>query len=112
MPQNQPLTFEEFVARGTTPRWDGFYLYFDPIAIAPYLRQKPHFLDFQGKEPDLEARLTRNITNITNRDKSVGGMEALKPFEPDMYQAYLIMFEYLIKHNSVDPNKDLLISPK
>ena len=109
MPQNQPLTFEEFVARDPTPRYDNFPLHFMPNDMTPHLRQKSYFLDFQAKEPDLEARLTHNITN---RDKRIEKMEALKPFEPDMYQAYLIMFEYLVGHNSVDPNQYLLIGPK
>ena len=51
MPQNQPLTFEEFVERDPTPRWDNFDLYFTPTGMAPQLRQTPHFLDFQAKEP-------------------------------------------------------------
>ena len=79
MTQNQPLTFEVFVERYPTSRYDNFPLHFMLDGMAPQLRQKSYFLDFQAKEPDLEARLTRNITN---RDKHIEKMEALKPFEP------------------------------
>ena len=87
--QNQPLTFEEFIERHPTPRYDNFDQYFNPKGIAPYLRETPQFLNLQAREPDLEARLTKGITE---RDKSIEKMETLKPFEPDLYQAYLIMF--------------------
>ena len=109
MPKPQPLTFEEFAERDPTPRWDNFDLYFNPTGMAPHLRQTPQFLHLQAKESDLESRLT---DGITNRNKSVGKEEALKPLEPDMYKAYALMFQYLVEHGSTDPNGDLLIAPK
>lgn len=115
----QPLTFEQFVERiplkpkiendPGTPRYDNFPLYFMPDGVAPHLRRTPQFLELQAKEPDLEARLTHNITHL---DRSINKAEALRPFEPEMHEAYVFMFEYLIGHNSANPDEDLLIAPE
>jgi len=34
-------------------------------------------------------------------------VEDMDHVEPDMYEAYKIMFEYLVENNSPDPNQDL-----
>ena len=47
MPQPQPSTFEEFVARDPLlpghPRYDNFPMYFMLSSIAPQLRKNPPF---------------------------------------------------------------------
>ena len=105
MPQSQPLTFEEFVERYPSlpvlPRYDSFYLHFMLEGLPLYLRKTPHFLKLQEEHPDLEARLTSGITNLGRIDA-----KALKPYERDMYQAYLILRSYGI------PDEGLLIGPK
>lgn len=106
MPQDQPLTFEKFVERDhllpSHPRYDNFYLHFMPKGVLPlHLRKTPHFLKLQEEHPDLEARLTSGITNLGRTDA-----KALKPYEQDMYQSYLILRSYGVS------DEDLLIGPK
>ena len=106
MPQPLPLTFEEFVERDNPslpghPRYDNFPMYFMPKGMAPQLRNTQPFLRFQVEHHDLEARLTSGITNLGRIDA-----KALKPYERDMYQAYLILRSYGI------PDEGLLIGPK
>jgi len=108
MPQPLPLTFEEFVERDNPslpghPRYDNFPMYFMPKGMAPQLRNTQPFLRFQVEHHDLEARLTHSITNL---DRSKDKSEALKPYEPDLYQAYLILHSYGVS------DEDLLIGPK
>lgn len=94
MPQNQPLTFEEFVERDPIrpmPRYDNFYLYFMTTNLSQEFRKRPFFQRFQEEQPDLEERLTMGIMN---RDRSLGISESLRPFDSDLYQAYLIMRGY------------------
>lgn len=111
MPQNKPLTFEEFVARDSAlkghpkvhPRYDNFPMHFMRESMFPQLRETPHFLKLREEHLDLESRLTDAVSNLNRpRDKA----EALKPYEPDLYQAYLIL------HNYGVPDEDLLVGPK
>jgi len=101
MTQPQPLTFEEFVERVPIeplvendpgiPRYNNFNLHFDTVGIGQFYRTQQHFQRFQRENPDLEKRLSKYMAE---RDKSVDSRESFKPFERDMYEAYLIMSGY------------------
>lgn len=104
----KPLTFEQFTARDPTPKWDGFHLYFVPESYMSHVRQTPQFLDLQAKEPDLEGRLT---SAISSGDRSADSRKFFKPLEQNMHKAYLVMFDYLVEHDSLNPHVELMINP-
>ena len=99
MPQNQPLTFEQFIEgeyilgpdMPPLPRYNNFPLHFTTRGIGVSCRELPYFKRFQTEQPDLERRLTEAITN---RDRTIDTSSSFKPFEPELYQAYLIMKDY------------------
>lgn len=99
MPQNQPLTFEQFIEReyilgpgeDGIPRYNNFPMCFITKGLGPLVREQQYFQKFQKEHPDLERKLTEAITN---RDPSMGIGTSLKLLEPDLYKAYKIMKTY------------------
>ena len=108
MTQPQPLTFEEFVARGLVlkghPRYDNFFSHFTTMGVAAqFIRSQPYMVRFTKEHPDLEEKLREGVMN---RNKLIETIGALKPIEGDLYKAYLIMHGYGI------PDDVLMIAPK
>lgn len=102
MTQPQPLTFEQFVERVPLghpvendpgiPRYNTFPLNFTTEGpAADLIRKQPHVVRFIEEHPGLEGKLREGIMN---RDRLIDTSEALKPFERNMYEAYLIMRDY------------------
>jgi len=83
--------YEEFIANHPRipqiPQYDNFPLIFADVEENP-LRQTPSFLKFQTEHPDLERRLTRELSIAHGKGLS---RKHTKPFEKDMYEAYRIM---------------------
>ena len=88
------LTFEEFVRADAPPQlnYGNFHVHFAMTGIGPEIyRQKPYYQRFMREQPRMDAVLTEKITN---RPKYVSTAESLKPFEREMYDAYVIMHGY------------------
>lgn len=106
MPQNQPLTFEQFIEgehflgpdMPPLPRYNNFPLHFTTRWGGAFFRALPYFQKFQIEQPDLGRRLTEEVTN---RDRTIDPYSSFKPLEPELYRAYLIMHSYGV------PDEDL-----
>lgn len=90
--EDQILTFEKFTERDVLliPRYNNFILYFATSGVGLYMREEPFFDKFQKEHPLLEERLRAAVTSRKRRAMT----EALKPFDKDLYAAYLIMRFY------------------
>ncbi len=93
MAKGEPLTFEQFTKRNPTPKYNNFFTFFEDVGFGRELkRAQPYFRRFAEEHPELERELT---DKITNRDSSKFTADSLAPFEKDLYQAYLIMRQYI-----------------
>ncbi|MDD5194036.1 MAG: hypothetical protein PHF67_05660 [Candidatus Nanoarchaeia archaeon] len=101
MAVDEIFSFEEFSAREDGhPRYNDFYRYWESeeSILGMVYRKKPHALRFQQEHSDLDKILQSKISNMAvTRSTS----EALKPFDRDLYEAYVIMRGFGV------PNKDL-----
>ena len=89
------LTFEEFVRvdRAAKPNYGNFHMHFVTGGIGPeFYRKTPHYQRFMHEHTDTDTELTEKITN---RYKfNISTTQSLKPFEREMYDAYVIMYGY------------------
>lgn len=99
MPQNQPLTLEEFADRkgNLPPRYNNFIVYFMKGPIGDSMRENPFFREFQEHSPGLEARLREAMERAMPNP-----LKNLRPYDKDLYIAYLLMLIYGAS------NKDLI----
>ncbi len=93
MAEDPILTFEEFTERDvlSIPRYNGFIVYFMTSGVGLHMREEPFFHEFQKEHPILEERLRAAV--VTGHERKAMS-EALKPFDKDLYAAYLIMRFY------------------
>ncbi len=101
MAVDEVLTFEDFSSREDNfPRYNNFYGYWESeeSMLGMVYRKKPHALRFQQEHSDLDKKLQEEIKGMVIT-RSVS--EALKPFDRDLYEAYVIMKGFGVS------NKDL-----
>jgi hypothetical protein len=108
-PQNIPtpesektLTFEEFSHRepllSEDPtvcliKYNNFPMYFeDNSMISESLKKSDFYKRFTSEYPDLLLSLRDKIQNKLDKTKNTS--ERLKPFDKDLYEAYVIMRRY------------------
>lgn len=90
---SEPLTYEEFTTWNPTPVYNNMFLMFlsepstDPIIMG--YRRKPYRFALIQENPELEAELTKEMTNgfLNNENRQ----SLMKRLEPKLYEAYLIM---------------------
>lgn len=95
------LTFEEFCKKdkGGIPRYAGsyivgnhFYGWFvsNDNPVCTMTRQADPIVRFQQAHPELEERVTREVTEAIDRRLETGKsvLDELKPLEPLLYEAY------------------------
>ena len=90
------LSFEEFTS-GRLPRYDNFFLHF-ARGVGPFYRNTTHYKQFEEENPALAHSLCEKIQQM---DTSIGTATALKPFEPELYEAYKIMRSYGTSHEEL-----------
>lgn len=99
MQTSPPLTFEEFTRRDPTPRYNNLILYFTETGIGPVYRDTNHFKKFKQDHHEIEKNLTTKLA--TANWEGIDTSQGLKPFDKDIYDAYLIMRNY------VESDKDI-----
>lgn len=104
LPQSEkeriPLTFEEFrrpeniTADGeiTFPRHNNFFMHFLDDKRNLY-RKKKALLKLREVRPDLEKELVEAISKAEQKDQTRD--RYISKLEPQLYEAYLIMHEYV-----------------
>ena len=123
MVNSEPLSFEEFRRRISSiifgeqtvgaPKYNNFFLYFVDIKEFPYddghnKRNTPHFQRFQQEHPELERQLTEALTepfiarSKGRPDATKIAFAVLEKNEPQLYEAYLAMRQYIESDNSIE----------
>ena len=93
MAQEPQLTFETFTSLQDdtgVPYSDNLPLFFGKSALAEYYRTLRPYGELKREAPVLEARLREGISGLDSLTS-----ESLHPFYKDLYNAYLIMREYV-----------------
>ena len=87
-----PMTFEQFTKRDDSgiPGYVNFFLHFANAPMSESYRREPHFQKFAAEKSDLAKKLQEGISA---RPK-LWDRETLRPFEEEMYEAYLTMYKY------------------
>ena len=88
------LSFEEFRARDKSnhPKYDNFWCYFSMGAFSDLIRTKAHYIRFVQENAMAVEALRNKIEN--ERVKTGSTSDSLKPFDQDLYYAYVIMKSY------------------
>ena len=86
------MTFEQFTKRNEcgVPGYVNFFIHFANAPMSETYRRESHFQKFASEKADLAKKLQEGISA---RPK-LWDRETLKPFEADMYEAYLTMYKY------------------
>mgnify|MGYP001597752621 CR=1 FL=1 len=93
MATGEPLTFEEFTYRNPIPRYTNFFLQFmEDNCWGQVRREIVQFKRFSLEHPKMEKALTDKITSLS-REGDIS--ENLKPFDIELYEAYLLMRTYV-----------------
>ena len=91
MAKEKGLSFMEFTSiQGITPTYDNFPLFFTKGADPEIRRTRAPYIELQRQTPNLERRLREGISRLP-----LFSSETLKPFNLDLYTAYLIMRQYV-----------------
>ncbi len=100
-PEQQPvLSFAEFSRRDPKynhPRYNNFYVIFSHGGEIS--REHEWYKRFEKEHPDMASSLCDKIQN--QMDKSIGEGEALKPFDRELYEAYVILHGYGISNEDL-----------
>ncbi len=101
-PEGEPiLSFEEFSYRDPKRpdigvRYDNFFAYFDDSPWGESRRKTPHYQKFASENPEMAASLCAKMKGLTEYTS-----EALKDFDKDLYEAYLVMRKYVSKNGDL-----------
>jgi hypothetical protein len=100
--EERTLTLQEFTERdysGKPVHMNFFFHFVDAGAAASIYRESAYFLRFQQDHPTLESSLTQDLTAIAGQ--AIQNPDALKPHEPQMYEAYKAMHSQGISNETL-----------
>ena len=85
------ISYEEFSTRASNgwPAWNNYPVYFTTYRRGMARRKSKFFKRLQQIRGELEKKLTKNVMNVYLPDVDLA--QAVKPFERDLFEAYIFM---------------------
>lgn len=100
--KKEALSFEDFTSLDKetgTPHYNNFFVHFLPDEfLGKMYRDKAAYELFARNYPDVAIDMARKVGSI---DLSQGTQVALKPLERDLYNAYLLMRQYVSRDSEL-----------